>query len=133
MVGLRLMPYESHRARKWSLNSLPLSYIKYRHRGYLLNQVVYTKLLICTEVLSNYKSAFLAFLFVTLLPLVSLWSIGSSTISNQLVAGSIIVRHINSILEPSLPLRVYGPIRSTHNTLQGIVMTSFGELILVLS
>jgi len=35
---------------------------------------------------------------------------------NQLVAGSIIVRHIISIFEPSLPLRVYGPIRSTHNT-----------------
>ncbi len=49
----------------------------------------------------------LVFLFVTLLPLVSLWSFGSSTISNQHVAGSIIVRHIKSILEPSLPLRVY--------------------------
>ena len=39
---------------------------------------------------------------------------------------SIIVRHIKSIREPSLPLRVYVPIRSTHNTLQGVVMTSFG-------
>jgi hypothetical protein len=28
LVGLRFMPYESQRARKWSLNSLPLSYIK---------------------------------------------------------------------------------------------------------
>jgi hypothetical protein len=28
LVGLRFMPYESHRAWKWSLNSLPLSYIK---------------------------------------------------------------------------------------------------------
>ena len=27
LVGLRFMPYESHRARKWSLNSLPLSYL----------------------------------------------------------------------------------------------------------
>ena len=64
-------------------------------------------------------------LFVALLPLVSLWSFGSSTISNQLVAGSIIVRHIKSILEPSLPLRVYKPMRSTHNASQGVVMTSF--------
>ena len=72
------------------------------------------------------KSASLVFLFVTLLPLVSLWSFGSSTISNQLVAGSIIVRHIKSILEPSLPLRVYGPIRSTHNAAQGVVMASLG-------
>ncbi len=94
-------------------------------RDYLLNQVLYTRLLICAEVLSKYKSASLVFLFVTLLPLVSLWSFGSSTISNQLVAGSIIVRHIKSILEPSLPLRVYKPMRSTHNASQGVVMTSF--------
>jgi hypothetical protein len=33
-------------------------------------------------------------------------TVGSSTISNQLVAGSIMVRHMKSILEPSLPLRV---------------------------
>jgi hypothetical protein len=59
------------------------------------------------------------FLVVALLPLVSLWSFSSSTISNQLVAGSIIVRHIKSILEPSLPLRVYGPIKSTHNVIGG--------------
>ncbi len=70
-------------------------------------------------------SGSLVFLFVTLLPLVSLWSFGGSTISNQLVAGSTIVRHIKSILEPSLPLRVYRPMRSTHNTSQGVVMTSF--------
>ncbi len=36
---------------------------------------------------------------------------GNSTISNQLEAGSIIVRHIKSICDPSLPLRVYGPTR----------------------
>jgi hypothetical protein len=73
----------------------------------------------------KYASASLVFLVVTLLPLVSLWSFGRSTISNQLVAGSNIVRHIKLILELSLPLRVYGPIRSTHNAFQGVVMTSF--------
>ncbi len=46
---------------------------------------------------------------------------GNSTISNQLDAGSIIVRHMKSICEPSLPLRVYGPIRSTHDASQGVV------------
>jgi hypothetical protein len=49
---------------------------------------------------------------------------GNSTISNQLDAGSIIVRHIKSICVPSLPLRVYGPMRSTHNASQGVEMTS---------
>ena len=48
------------------------------------------------------------------------------TISNQLEAGSIIVRHIKSIWDPSLPLRVYGPMRSTHNASHGVMMTSFG-------
>jgi hypothetical protein len=33
-------------------------------------------------------------------------TVGSSTISNQLVVVLIIVRHLKSILEPSLPLRV---------------------------
>ena len=49
---------------------------------------------------------------------------GSSTISNQLEAGSIIVRHMKSITVPSLPLIVYGPIRSTHSTSQGFVMVN---------
>jgi hypothetical protein len=80
----------------------------------------------CAEDLSKYKSVSLVFLFITLLPLISLWSFGSSTISNQLVAESIIVRHIKLILEPSLPLRVYGPMRPTHNAFQGVIMTSFG-------
>ncbi len=111
LVGLRFMSYESHRARKWSLNLLPLLSIIKRHLGYLLNQVLYIRLLICAEDLS----ILIVLFFVNLLTLVSLWSFGSSTISNQLVAGSIIVRHIKSILEPSLPLRVYGPMRSTHN------------------
>ncbi len=69
-------------------------------------------------------SAFVCYLATTSL---SFWNFCCSTISNQLVAGSIIVRHIKSILEPSLPLRVYEPMRSTHNASQGVVMTSFVE------
>ena len=82
----------------------------------------YTRLLICAEDLSKVISASVVFL----LPLVCLWSFGSPSISKQLVAGSIIVRHINLILEPSFLLRVYGPMRSTHNASQGVIMTSFG-------
>ncbi len=48
------------------------------------------------------------------------------TLQRIVLLGSIIVRHIKSILEPSLPLRVYGPMRSTPNASQGVVMTSFG-------
>ena len=51
---------------------------------------------------------------------------GSSTTSNQLEAGSIMVRAIKSICEVSLPLRVYGPIRLTHKHSQGLIMAVFG-------
>lgn len=50
---------------------------------------------------------------------------GSFTISNQLEVGLIIVRQIKSVSVPALPLRVYGPIRSTHGTSQVFVMRSF--------
>jgi hypothetical protein len=53
-------------------------------------------------------------------------TVGSSTISNQLIAGVIVVRHMKSILDLLLPLRVYCPMRSAHNALPEIVMTSFG-------
>jgi hypothetical protein len=36
------------------------------------------------------------------------------------------VRHMKSILEPSLPLRVWGPTRSTDYALQGVAVTSLG-------
>ena len=45
--------------------------------------------------------------------------VGSSTTSSQLEAGSIMVIAVKSIDEPSLPLRVYGPNRSTHRASQG--------------
>ena len=41
--------------------------------------------------------------------------ISNSVILKQLVAGSIIVTPIKSITVLSLPLRVNGPMRSTHN------------------
>jgi hypothetical protein len=41
-----------------------------------------------------------AFLPLPVLGTVNLVLVGSSTISNQLVAGSIIVRHVKLILEP---------------------------------
>ena len=72
------------------------------------------------------------FLHIAFLPLpnelgkVALSTDGSSTISNQLVTGLIIARLMRSILDPSLPVRVYGPIRLTHNAFLGVVMTSFG-------
>ena len=49
---------------------------------------------------------------------------GSSTISNQLEAGSIIVRHMKSISVPSLPRSMYGLIKSTHTASQGVIVTS---------
>jgi hypothetical protein len=36
------------------------------------------------------------------------------------------VRQMKAILEPSLPLRVQGPTRLTHNALQEVIMTSLG-------
>jgi hypothetical protein len=69
--------------------------------------------MICAELFAKVVSATLVFSAnVTFLPLpavgtvISLVTVGSSTILNQLVTGSIIVRHIKSILEPSCPLRV---------------------------
>ena len=49
--------------------------------------------------------------------------VGISTTSNQLEAGSIMVRAMKSIEDPSLPLRVYGPTRSTHKASQGVLIT----------
>jgi hypothetical protein len=52
-------------------------------------------------------------------------TVGSFIMLNQLVAGSIMVRHMNIIFVLSLPLRVYCLMRSTYNTLWGVIMTSF--------
>ena len=50
---------------------------------------------------------------------------GSSTILNQQLAGSIMVRHMKSISDPSLPLRVYGPTKPTHKYSLGLSITYF--------
>jgi hypothetical protein len=71
------------------------------------------------------ESMYFAFLPLPILGSVDFVAVGSFVISNQLVAGSIIVRHMKLILVLSLPLRVYFLMRSTHNPLQGVVMTSF--------
>jgi hypothetical protein len=46
-------------------------------------------------------------------------------VSDQLIAGSIMVRHMILILVLSLPLRVYYLMRCTHNALWGVIMNSF--------
>ncbi len=48
---------------------------------------------------------------------------GNSTTSNQLEAGSIMVSAMKSTAEPSLPLSMYGPIRSTHKASHGVLIT----------
>jgi hypothetical protein len=52
-------------------------------------------------------------------------TVGSYIVSNQLIAGSIMVRHMKLILVLSLPLRVYYLMRCTHNILWGVIMNSF--------
>ena len=43
VIGLRFMPYELHNISKCNLNSEPLSYIRYRHLGYLhYNYILFT-------------------------------------------------------------------------------------------
>jgi hypothetical protein len=56
-------------------------------------------------------------------------TVGSYSVSNQLIAGSIMVRHMEFILVSSLPLRVYYLMRCTHNALQGVIMNSFDSTI----
>ncbi len=53
-------------------------------------------------------------------------TVGSFIMLDQLVAGSIMVRHMKLILVLSLPLAVYYLMRCTHNTFQRVIMTSFG-------
>ncbi len=92
----RVIPYDSHRYLKCSLNSLPLLYIKWQHHGYLHNQVLFTNLAIRSEVLSKISSAINSSLPSTVCQC-SCSTTSSSAISNQLEAGSIMVRAIKSI------------------------------------
>ena len=132
VVGLCLMPYESHRYSKFNLNSLPLSYTRYQHLGYLHNQNLLTNHAMQSELLSKTSSDASNSLPSTVI-LLSCRTRGNSTISNQMDVGSIIVRAIESMTEPPLPLRVYGPTRSTHNILHGVVITVLGGRCLYLS
>jgi hypothetical protein len=50
-------------------------------------------------------------------------------VSNQLLAGSIMMRHMILVLVLSLPLRVYYLMRCTHNALWGVIMNSFDSTI----
>ncbi len=86
MVGLCLILYESHRYSKFNLNSLPLSYIKYQHLGYLLNQNLLTNHAMQSEFLSKISSDASASLPSTVIVL-SRRTRGNSTISNQLDVG----------------------------------------------
>jgi hypothetical protein len=52
-------------------------------------------------------------------------TVGSFILLDQLVAGSIMVRHMKLILVLSLPLRVYYLMRCAHITFLGVIMTSF--------
>ncbi len=96
MVGLPLIPHESHRYSKFNLNSLPLSYIKYQHIGYLLNQNLLTICAMRSELLSKISSDASNSLPSTVVVL-SRRTRDNSTISNQLDVGSIMVRAMKSM------------------------------------
>ena len=116
------MPYESHRASKWSLNSLPLSYIMCRQRGYLLNQVLLTKVLIMLEDLSKYASLVFIMYLCLNLTLRGRGKFHYRQFYNFEPARSGI-RHMKSISVPSLPRSMYGLIKSTHTASQGVIVT----------
>ncbi len=104
MVGLRLIPYESRRYSKFNLNLPPLSYTRYCHLGYLLNQNLLTSRAMQSELLSKISSDASNSLPSTVIVL-SHRIRGNSTILNQLDVGSIMVRAMKSMTEPSyLPL-----------------------------
>jgi hypothetical protein len=52
-------------------------------------------------------------------------TVSNYIVSSQLIAGSIMVRHMLLIIDLSLPLRVYYLMRCTQNTLWGVIMNSF--------
>jgi hypothetical protein len=56
-------------------------------------------------------------------------TVGDYIVSNQLIVGSIMMRHMILILVLSLPLRVYFFMRCIHNALWGVIMNSFDSTI----
>ena len=120
MVGLRCM-HQLHNVSKCNLNSDPVSYIISTARV-SHNQILLTNRAIRSDDLSKISSSIVLSLPLTVLVITRV-IVGNSTTSSQLEAGSIMVRAIKSIDEPFLPLRVYGPIRSTHRASQGMHIT----------
>ncbi len=103
------------------------TYMRYQHLGYLLNQNLLTNRAMRSELLSKISLQPQATLALPSTEIVlSPWTRGNSMILNQLDAGSIMVRAMKSITEPSMPLRVYGPTRLTHSILHGVVITVLG-------
>jgi hypothetical protein len=70
------------------------------------------------------ESMCVPFLPLPIMGTVNIMTVGSFIVSNQLIAGSIMVRHMKLILVLSLPLRGYCLMKATHNILQGVIMTS---------
>ncbi len=71
----------------------------------------------------------LPYLPLALFGTVNFVTVGNNIVPNQLIAGSIMVRHMILILALSLPLRVYYLMRCTHDTLWGVIMNSFDSTI----
>ncbi len=71
----------------------------------------------------------LPYLPLPLLGTVNFVTVSNYIVSNKLIAGSIMVRHMILIFLLSLPLRVYYLMRCTHNALWGVIMNSFDSTI----
>jgi hypothetical protein len=71
----------------------------------------------------------LPYLPLPLLGTVNFVTVSKNIVSNQLIAGSIMVRHMILVLVLSLPLRVYYLMRCTHNALWGVIMDRFDSTI----
>ncbi len=71
----------------------------------------------------------LPYLPLPLLGTVNIVTVSKYVVLNQLIAGSITVRHMILVLVLSLPLRVYYFMRCTHNALWGVIMNSFDSTI----
>ena len=104
VVGVGLILNSSSKGKKSFLNSLPLSYITLRGRGYLDNQTLLNMLLAVALLGLDY---------------------GSSHISNQPVAKSTKVIALSSNFSPVLVMTLYGPTQSTHTVSQGIRFIDF--------
>ncbi len=80
--------------------------------GIYTTRFLLTNQLIQSDDLSKISSLIVLSLPLTFL-VINRMIVGNSTTLNQLEAGSIMVRAMKSIDEPSLPLSVYGPTRLT--------------------